>query len=248
MTQADSFIVTLRSPLPPKQHFLAAIDGREHSYFVCSQSALPLASWEVRSTSRGSRGGLRGGNSEDSKLGCFHTLQIGGQARAHRSPWLLIKGTKQNLKLPPTSHHPVYDSQNHFTIVDWAQHVHPSLRRRAAFPCVGSSPNFSPPSSPTPLAENVPALLLPRTFLYTVLEIMFNRLSKMDSPWEKRCFLRYRLQNLEINLTIISMQYIDHWIHWPLNLPSWRPLVVLPRGVSIERGWESPMNWFKKSK
>lgn len=54
--QADSFIVTLRSPLPPEQYFLAATDGREHGYFVCSQSALPLAPWEARSTSRGGGG------------------------------------------------------------------------------------------------------------------------------------------------------------------------------------------------
>lgn len=47
----ESFIITLRSPLlPPQEHLLAVLEGREQCYFVFRQSALPQAPWEARST------------------------------------------------------------------------------------------------------------------------------------------------------------------------------------------------------
>lgn len=243
----ESFIITLRSPLPPQQHLLAVLEGREHCYFVFCQSALPQAPWEARSTFQWCPHEW-GVLSRRWKWWGQRTVPLPyppAWRRGSGSPFPMTLNKMKKTESKITTHLPsphLWFTEPFYWSGLRTACAHPSLGRKAAFPCVVSSLNFPPPSSPSLSPSRLcscPSLTV--DILYTVLRIMFNKLSKTDSM-RREMYLRfnYRLRNLEANVTKISVQYIDHWIQWPPNLPSCRPLVVLPRVVSIEWWGETP--------
>lgn len=249
MTQARVFHYHPEISPPPTTRASPGRSRRQRTVLFClSSECSPTGSLGsevyLSMVSPWVRGGCRGGESgEDSKLCHFHTLQLGGEVQAHHSSWLWIKRKKTESKI--TTHLPsphLWFTEPFYWSGLRTACAHPSLGQKAAFPCVVSSLYFPLPSSPSPYPSRLcscPSLMV--DILYTVLKIMFNKLSKIDST-RREMYLRfsYRLRNLEANVAKISVQYIDHWIQWPPNLPSCRPLVVLLRVVSIEWWGETP--------